>query len=180
MLQFMQHANVNLNGEIQKLTSQVGVSVNFDVTTDSQQVHPDVHSAYTPFNTPWYAPCSSRLFKMLWTHQLHFLFFNFFLYIKWNAIAMIIEPLCSISNGKCCNTDWQGDMLWLGGPCQKDWKLHSIPYSYIITTNIRILSCRKPKDAWHVACVCGMPRVGLKIPSLPLPGHYCDYRQMLA
>ena len=105
MSRFMRRANANLDGEIQKLMSQVRVSMNFNNTRDSQQVSPDVHSAYTPFNTPCYAPCSSHLFKMLWTHQPYFLFFNFFLHIKWYAIGMIIKPLCSISNGKLCNTD---------------------------------------------------------------------------
>ena len=87
-----------------------------------------------------YAPCSSRLLKMFefWTHQPRFLFFNFSLHIKWYAIAMIIEPLCSNPNGKRCNTDRQGGMLWLGGPRQKDCKSHRIPY-------IRILSCRIPQ-----------------------------------
>ena len=152
---FMQHASANSDGKIQQLMSQVGVSMNFDDTRDSQQVCSDVDSAYTPFNTPWYAPCSSRLFKMLWTHQPHFLFFNFFPHIKWYAIAMIIEPLCSISSGKRCNTGWQGGMLWLGGPCQKDWKSRSMLY-------IRILPCRILHAAnckMHVACVFCMSHV---------------------
>ena len=156
---FMRHANANSDGEIQKLMSQVRVSVNFDNTRDSQQVRPDVCSPYTPFNTPWYAPCSSHLFKMLWTHQRHFLLYNFFLHIKWYAIAMIIKSLCSISNHNRCNADWQGGMLWLGGLHQKDWKLHSVPY-------IRILSCCIPHAAnhkTHAACLCRMPCV--RIPS---------------
>ena len=124
--------------------------MNFNDTRDSQHVHPDARSAYTPFNTPWYAPCSSCLLKMLWTHQLRFLFFNFFLHIKWYAIAMIIEPLCSISNGKCCNTGWEGGMLWLGGPHQKDWKSCSIPYIRILSCCIPHAACCKPQDA------CGM------------------------
>ena len=91
--------------------------------TDSEQVRPNVHSAYTPFNTPWYAPCSSRLFKCYGPTSRALSFFNFFLHIKWYAIAMIIEPLCSISNSKRCNTDWQGGMLWLGRSASKRLKI---------------------------------------------------------
>ena len=101
---------------------------------------------------------------MLWTHQLRFLFFNFFLHIKWYAIAMIIEPLCSISNGKRCNTDWQGGVFSLGGPCRKDWKLHSTPYIRILPCHIPHTVCCKPQHA----CLFHMPRV--RIPKLTTAG----------
>ena len=75
MSRFMRHAEANSDGEIQKLTSQVGVFMNFDDTRDSQQVRPDVRSAYTlhsthslvfpPFQKVMDPPAALSLFQFL-------------------------------------------------------------------------------------------------------------------
>ena len=102
----------------------------------------------------WYAPRSSRLFNMLWTHRRCFLFFMFLLHFKLYAIAISIKSFCSISRGSRCNTDYCIGMLSLQGLRQKEGKSLGIPiygfFDAVYGMRQTLSGDRMPRTAYHV------------------------------